>query len=77
MLHVERAGTVEDISPESVSVGSIVIVKPGEKVPLDGVVVEGTSPLNTVPSRAKVCRATSASATKPPQVASTSLAFSA
>lgn len=48
VAHVERAGTVEDISPESVSVGGIVIVKPGEKVPLDGVVVEGTSSLNTV-----------------------------
>lgn len=48
VAHVERAGTVEDISPESVSVGSIVIVKPGEKVPLDGVVVEGTSSLNAV-----------------------------
>lgn len=48
VAHVERAGTVEDISPENVSVGSIVIVKPGEKVPLDGVVVEGTSSLNTV-----------------------------
>lgn len=48
VAHVEHAGTVEDISPESVSVGSIVIVKPGEKVPLDGVVIEGTSSLNTV-----------------------------
>lgn len=48
VAHVERAGTVEDTSPESVSVGSIVIVKPGEKVPLDGVVVEGTSSLNIV-----------------------------
>lgn len=48
VAHVEHAGTVEDISPENVSVGSIVIVKPGEKVPLDGVVVEGTSSLNTV-----------------------------
>ena len=48
VAHVERVGTVEDISPESVSVGSIVIVKPGEKVPLDGVVIEGTSSLNTV-----------------------------
>ena len=48
VAHVERAGTMEDISPESVSVGSIVIVKPGEKVPLDGVVIEGTSSLNTV-----------------------------
>lgn len=48
VAHVERAGTVEDVSPESVSVGNIVIVKPGEKVPLDGVVIEGTSSLNTV-----------------------------
>lgn len=48
VAHVERAGTVEDISPESVSVGCIVIVKPGEKVPLDGVVIEGTSSLNTI-----------------------------
>lgn len=48
VAHVERAGTVEDTSPESVSVGSIVIVRPGEKVPLDGVVVEGISSLNTV-----------------------------
>lgn len=48
VAHVERAGTVEDISPENVSVGSVVIVKPGEKVPLDGVVIEGTSSLNTV-----------------------------
>ena len=39
---------IKDISPEDVAVDSIIVVKPGEKVPLDGVVVEGTSALNTV-----------------------------
>ena len=38
----------KDLSPEEVAVGSIIVIKPGEKVPLDGVVVEGTSALNTV-----------------------------
>ena len=45
--HVEGSGS-EDVSPDAVAVGSIIVVKPGEKVPLDGVVVEGTSALNTV-----------------------------
>ena len=39
---------IKDISPDSVAVGSIIVIRPGEKVPLDGVVVEGTSALNTV-----------------------------
>ena len=39
---------IKDIDPSSVAVGSIIIVKPGEKVPLDGVIIEGTSALNTV-----------------------------
>ena len=38
----------KDVSPEDVAVGSVIMVKPGEKVPLDGVVIEGTSALNTV-----------------------------
>lgn len=38
----------EDVNPETVSVGSMIIVRPGEKVPLDGVVIEGTSALNTI-----------------------------
>ena len=37
-----------DVSPEDVAVGTIIMIRPGEKVPLDGVVVEGTSALNTV-----------------------------
>ena len=48
VAHVEREAEVVDESPEEVGVGSIIVVKPGEKVPLDGVVVEGTSALNTV-----------------------------
>ena len=38
----------QDVSPESVEVGSVIVIRPGEKVPLDGVIVEGTSALNTV-----------------------------
>ncbi|MCR5077610.1 MAG: heavy metal translocating P-type ATPase [Prevotella sp.] len=45
---VERNGAVESISPESVGIGETVIVKPGEKIPLDGTVLEGASSLNTV-----------------------------
>ena len=39
---------LKDVSPESVGVGEIIIIRPGEKVPLDGVIIEGTSALNTV-----------------------------
>ncbi len=46
--NVERNGAVEVVEPEHVAVGEIIVVKPGEKVPLDGVVVEGASSLNTV-----------------------------
>ncbi|MBR5389914.1 MAG: cadmium-translocating P-type ATPase [Clostridia bacterium] len=40
-------GETEQVDPDEVEVGSIIVVKPGEKVPLDGVIVEGTSALNT------------------------------
>ena len=46
--NVERNGSVSTVSPETVAVGETIVVKPGEKVPLDGVVVEGNSSLNTV-----------------------------
>jgi Cd2+/Zn2+-exporting ATPase len=39
---------VQDISPEAVAVGSVVVIRPGEKVPLDGVIIEGTTSLNTI-----------------------------
>ena len=48
VAHVEREGQTLDVSPEAVSVGEVVVIRPGEKVPLDGVVEEGTSALNTV-----------------------------
>lgn len=44
---VVRDGKVEQVSPESVAVGEVIEIKPGEKVPLDGVVVSGSTTLNT------------------------------
>ncbi len=46
--NVERNGEVLSVSPETVGVGECIIVRPGERIPLDGVVVEGRSSLNTV-----------------------------
>ena len=43
-----RREGVEDVSPEVVLVGSVIVIRPGEKVPLDGVVIEGSTSLNTV-----------------------------
>ena len=48
VAHVERNGKTESVSPEQVEVGETLIIKPGEKVPLDGVVIEGSTTLNTV-----------------------------
>lgn len=48
VANVERKGKVVSISPEQVAVGETIVIKPGEKVPLDGKVIEGTSSLNTV-----------------------------
>lgn len=46
--HVERAGQLLTVIPTDVAVGELIVVQPGEKVALDGVVVEGSSTLNTV-----------------------------
>ena len=46
--HVEREGKLETVKPEEVAVGEIILIQPGEKVPMDGVVVEGRSSLDTV-----------------------------
>ena len=46
--NVERGDQVVEVSPEQVAVGETIVVKPGEKLPLDGVVVEGETSLNTV-----------------------------
>ena len=51
VAHVERDEKGEmknDVSPEQVAIGSVIIVRPGERVPLDGVIIEGASALNTV-----------------------------
>lgn len=48
VAYVERNGEVKEVNPEEVSVGETVIIKPGEKIPLDGTVMEGASSLNTV-----------------------------
>ncbi len=46
--NVERDGKVLTVSPEEVKVGETIVVRPGEKVPMDGIVLEGTSSLDTV-----------------------------
>ena len=45
--NIEVDGQLEQVDPDEVEVGSIIVVQPGEKIPLDGVVVEGNSSLNT------------------------------
>lgn len=46
--NIEADGKLQQVDPDDVPVGSIIVVQPGEKVPLDGIVVEGKSSLNTV-----------------------------
>ena len=45
--NVEREGEIEQLDPDEVEVGSVILIRPGEKVPLDGIVLEGTSFLDT------------------------------
>ena len=45
--NVERNGKLEKVDPDEVEIGSVIVVQPGEKVPIDGIIVEGTSTLNT------------------------------
>ncbi len=45
--NVERGGKLEQVDPDEVGIGTIIVVQPGEKVPIDGTVVEGASTLNT------------------------------
>lgn len=45
--NIERNGSLEEVDPNEVAVGSIIVVKPGERVPIDGIVTEGTSQLDT------------------------------
>lgn len=46
--HVERGGAVETVAPDEVAVGETIVVSPGERVPLDGVILSGKASLNTV-----------------------------
>ena len=45
--NIEKDGTLEQVDPDEVGIGTIIVVQPGEKVPIDGVITEGTSTLNT------------------------------
>ena len=48
VAHVEVKGRLENVDPNQVEVGSTIVIRPGEKVPLDGIVIEGSSALNTI-----------------------------
>ena len=45
--NIEKDGKLEQVSPDTVEVGTIIVIQPGEKVPIDGIIVEGGSTLNT------------------------------
>ncbi len=45
--NVERDGRLEKVDPDEVEIGSVIVVQPGEKVPIDGIIIEGSSSLNT------------------------------
>ena len=45
--NIEKDGQLERVDPDKVEIGSVIVVQPGEKVPIDGTVIEGTSSLNT------------------------------
>ena len=45
--NIEKDGALEQVDPDEVEIGTIIVVQPGEKVPIDGVITEGTSTLNT------------------------------
>ena len=45
--NIEREGKLEQVDPDEVEIGSVILVQPGEKVPIDGIILEGSSTLNT------------------------------
>ena len=55
VANVERDGTVESVKPEDVRVGETIVVRPGEKIPLDGIIVEGATSLNTIALTGESC----------------------
>lgn len=46
--YIEQNGKVKKVSPETVNIGDIIVISPGQKVPMDGVIIEGKTSLNTV-----------------------------
>ena len=59
--NIEVDGKLEQVDPDEVETGTVIVVQPGEKVPIDGVVVDGTTTINTKRDSARVraCRVTS------------------
>lgn len=55
VANVERDGKVEFVKPEDVKVGETIVVRPGEKIPLDGIIVEGATSLNTIALTGESC----------------------
>lgn len=55
VANVERNGTVESVKPEDVMVGETIVVRPGEKIPFDGIIVEGATSLNTIALTGESC----------------------
>lgn len=55
VANVERDGKVESVKPEDVKVGETIVVRPGEKIPLDGIIVEGATSLNTIALTGESC----------------------
>lgn len=55
VANVERDGKVESVKPEDVKVGETIVVRPGEKIPLDGIIIEGTTSLNTIALTGESC----------------------
>lgn len=55
VANVDRNGTVESVKPEDVRVGETIVVRPGEKIPLDGIIVEGATSLNTIALTGESC----------------------
>lgn len=45
--NIEKDGTLEQVDPDEVEIGSIIVVQPGEKIPIDGMIIEGNATLNT------------------------------
>lgn len=55
VANVERDEKVESVKPEDVKVGETIVVRPGEKIPLDGIIVEGATSLNTIALTGESC----------------------